>query len=171
MRLRNRRPIHLSNLNISTSFTFQPHAFTMQVLGIGTDIVECLRIAQMIERHGELFIGRVYTDHEIEYCRARKAATQHYAGRWAAKEAVMKALGTGWRRGLGWRDIEIRNSEGGKPVVALRGGARDLVESLGIRELLISISHCRSHATAYAIALGEKQEERDEPEEWDDDLE
>jgi holo-[acyl-carrier protein] synthase len=138
----------------------------MQVLGIGTDIVECLRIAQMIERHGELFIGRVYTDHEIEYCRARKAATQHYAGRWAAKEAVMKALGTGWRRGLGWRDIEIRNAAGGKPVVALRGGARDLIESLGVRELLITISHCRSHATAYAIAMGEKDDLDDAMGDW-----
>src|SRR6202008_2906845 len=71
----------------------------MSILGLGTDIVECLRIAQMIERHGELFITRVYTDLEIEYCSARKAATQHYAGRWAAKEAVLKALGPGWRRG------------------------------------------------------------------------
>src|SRR4029077_870002 len=72
----------------------------MQILGTGTDIVECLRIARMIDRHGELFISRVYTDAEIEYCSTRKAATQHYAGRWAAKEAVLKALGTGWRRGL-----------------------------------------------------------------------
>ena len=63
----------------------------MAVLGIGTDIVECLRIAQMIERHGELFLNRVFTPREIEYCSARKAATQHYAGRWAAKEAILKA--------------------------------------------------------------------------------
>jgi holo-[acyl-carrier protein] synthase len=126
----------------------------MKVIGIGTDIVECLRIAQMIERHGELFVGRVYTDFEIGYCSSRKAATQHYAGRWAAKEAVLKALGTGWRRGISWRDVEIRNDGSGKPTVALRGGARDVVEQLGIREMLISISHCRSHATAYALALG-----------------
>ncbi len=128
----------------------------MEVLGIGTDIVECLRIAQMIERHGDLFINRVYTEHEIEYCRVRKAATQHYAGRWAAKEAVLKALGTGWRRGISWRDVEIRNKESGEPTIALRGGARDVVENLGIREMLISISHCRSHATAYALAIGER---------------
>ena len=127
----------------------------MQVLGIGTDIIECLRIAQMIERHGELFINRVYTDHEIEYCRARRAATQHFAGRWAAKEAVLKALGTGWRRGISWRDIEVRNRPSGQPVVALRGGARDVIEASGIHEMLISISHCRSHATAYALATGE----------------
>ena len=126
----------------------------MNVLGIGTDIVECLRIAQMIERHGELFINRVYTPHEIRYCQSRKQATQHFAGRWAAKEAILKALGTGWRRGISWRDIEVRNDPSGLPVVGLRGGARDIVEQRGIREMLVSISHCRSHATAYALALG-----------------
>src|ERR1700742_1036184 len=126
----------------------------MSIVGIGTDIVECLRIAQMIERHGELFITRVYTPHEIEYCQSRKQSTQHFAGRWAAKEAILKALGTGWRKGISWRDIEVRNEPGGKPIVGRRGGARDVVVQLGIREMLISISHCRSHATAYAIALG-----------------
>ena len=126
----------------------------MSVIGIGTDIVECLRIAQMIERHGELFIGRVYTPHEIGYCSARKAATQHYAGRWAAKESVLKALGTGWSRGVSWRDMEIRNDGDGKPRGALAGGAKEISDSLGINEFLVSISHCRSHATAIAVALG-----------------
>ena len=135
----------------------------MTILGIGTDIVECLRIAQIIERHGELFINRVYTDHEIRYCRSRKAATQHFAGRWAAKEAVLKAMGTGWRRGISWRDVEVRNVPSGKPVVALRGGARSVVEESGIREMLISISHCRSHATAFAVAVGaELKDPRDD---------
>ena len=124
------------------------------IIGIGTDIIECLRIAQMIERHGELFINRVYTPLEIQYCQSRKQSTQHYAGRWAAKEAILKALGTGWRKGISWRDIEVRNDPGGRPVVAMRGGARDVVERLGITEMLISISHCRSHATAYAVAQG-----------------
>ena len=130
----------------------------MHVLGIGTDIIECLRIAQMIERHGDLFIRRVYTDHEISYCQERKAATQHFAGRWAAKEAVLKALGTGWVKGIGWRDIEIHNLRGGQPVVKLRGGARDVVEKAGIGQMQISISHCRSHATAFAIALAAEEE-------------
>jgi len=124
----------------------------MTVIGIGTDIVECLRIAQMIERHGELFLTRVYTPREIEYCSSRKAATQHYAGRWAAKEAILKALGTGWSRGIRWRDIEIRNDSAGKPSVALGGEARELCERLGIVSMLVSISHCRTHATALAIA-------------------
>src|SRR5581483_9314710 len=95
------------------------------IVGIGTDIVECLRIAQMIERHGELFIHRVYTPHEVQYCQSRKQSTQHFAGRWAAKEAVLKALGTGWIRGISWRDVEIRNDGGGKPAVELHGGARE----------------------------------------------
>jgi holo-[acyl-carrier protein] synthase len=126
----------------------------MNVIGIGTDIIETLRIAQMIERHGELFLRRVYTPLEIEYCSARKAATQHYAGRWAAKEAVLKALGTGWSRGIHWRDIEVRNELGGRPHIELEGGALEVSRRLGIDEMLISISHCRSHATAYALALG-----------------
>jgi holo-[acyl-carrier protein] synthase len=128
----------------------------MQILGIGTDIVECLRIARMIERHGELFISRVYTDLEIEYCSGRKAATQHYAGRWAAKEAVLKALGSGWRRGISWRDIEVRNNQHGAPSVSLYGGARDLYEQIGIRRMHVTISHCRCHAVAYVIAEGDE---------------
>ncbi len=128
------------------------------VLGIGTDIIECLRIAQMIERHGELFITRVYTDHEIQYCQARKSATQNFAGRWAAKEAMLKALGTGWQKGIRWRDLEVRNDTAGKPIVVLRGGARDVCQARGIATMLISISHCRSHAIAYAIALGKENE-------------
>lgn len=125
----------------------------MSVVGIGTDIVECLRIAQMIERHGELFINRVFTPAEIDYCNSRRQATQHFAGRWAAKEAVLKALGTGWRRGISWRDIEVLNNFQGRPDCTLRGGAHEVAESLAVGRMLISISHCRSHATAYALAL------------------
>ena len=125
----------------------------MEIVGIGTDIVECLRIAKMIERHGEQFINRIYTQHEIEYCSKRGAATQHYSGRWAAKEAVLKALGTGWARGISWRDIEIRNDASGRPTVRLAGGARDVCEKLEISQMQISISHCRTHATAYALAV------------------
>jgi holo-[acyl-carrier protein] synthase len=108
----------------------------------------------MIERHGELFINRVYTAHEIQYCQSRKLATQHFAARWAAKEAVLKALGTGWRKGISWRDIEVHNDPGGRPSVAIHGGALEVVEQLGIIDVHISLSHCRSHATAYAVAEG-----------------
>ena len=127
------------------------------IIGIGTDITECLRIARMIERHGELFIDRVYTPEEIRYCQSRKQSTQHYAGRWAAKEAILKALGTGWRKGISWRDMEVRNEPGGRPIVAVRGGAKDVVEQLGIADIFVTISHCRSHATATAIAVGKSK--------------
>ncbi len=127
----------------------------MNVIGIGTDIIEVLRIANMIERHGELFLRRVYTNWEIEYCNARKAAVQHFAGRWAAKEAILKALGTGWANGIHWVDMEVRNEPGGEPRVSLGGRAREIAEELGIRNMPISISHCRHYATAYAMALGD----------------
>lgn len=131
-----------------------PESMDMNIEGIGTDIVECLRIAQMIERHGDLFINRVYTEYEIEYCQRHKALTEHYAGRWAAKEAVLKAIGTGWSRGISWTDVEVRNRPSGQPYMVFRGGVRDVMEKRQIADILLSISHCRTHATAFAIALG-----------------
>jgi holo-[acyl-carrier protein] synthase len=104
-----------------------------------------------------LFINRVYTPEEIRYCQNRKQATQHFTGRWAAKEAILKALGTGWRRGISWCDIEVRNDAGGRPVVGVRGGVRELVEQRGISDILISISHCHTHAMATAIAVGRER--------------
>ncbi len=123
------------------------------IIGLGTDIVEIVRIGQMIEKHGELFLQRVYTEEEIRYCQKRREAMQHYAGRWAAKEAVMKTLGTGWTRGIGWRDIEVINRRGGQPTIRLSGGAGDYAGKLGIDEVMITISHCRAYATATAVAL------------------
>lgn len=126
----------------------------MNIVGIGTDITECLRIARMIERHGELFLDRVYTPEELQYCQNRKQSTQHFTGRWAAKEAVLKALGTGWRRGISWHDVEVINEPSGKPVILLSGGAEEAALHQGIVTMHISISHCRSHATAFAVAVG-----------------
>lgn len=126
----------------------------MDIVGIGTDIVECVRIGRMIEQHGELFLHRVYTSREIRYCQTRKHAIEHFAGRWAAKEAIFKCLGTGWRHGLCWTDLEIRNDPSGAPRLHLCGAARDRVESMRVSDVLITISHCRAYATAYALALG-----------------
>ena len=128
----------------------------MEIVGIGTDIVECLRIRRMIDRYGELFLTRVFTDREVRYCQRSKHATEHFAGRWAAKEAVLKCLGTGWSKGLCWTDIEVCNDPSGQPRIRLHAATRDHARSLGIRDVLISISHCRAYATAYALALGEK---------------
>jgi holo-[acyl-carrier protein] synthase len=126
----------------------------MEIIGIGTDIVECLRIGRMIQQHGELFLTRVYTSREIRYCQGRKNATEHFAGRWAAKEAVLKCLGTGWAKGLCWTDMEIRNDPNGAPRLHLGGAAKERAQSLRIADVLISISHCRAYAMACAIAVG-----------------
>jgi len=132
----------------------------LQIVGIGTQIIECLRIARMIERHGDLFINRVYTAEETRFCRSRKQAAQHFTGRWAAKEAVLKALGTTWVRGIGWRDIEIRSERGGRAGVSLHGGAALLAQRRGVVQVLVSVSHCRTHATAFAVALGKSPQEQ-----------
>jgi holo-[acyl-carrier protein] synthase len=125
----------------------------MEIVGIGTDIVECLRIGRMLEQHGELFLNRVYTEREVRYCQARKRAVEHFAGRWAAKEAILKCLGSGWRKGLCWTDMEIRNDPSGKPVVLLCGAAKESAQQLRIADILLTISHCRAYATAYALAV------------------
>lgn len=125
----------------------------MEIVGIGTDIVECLRIGRMIEQHGEVFLMRVFTGYEVQYCQSRKRATEHFAARWAAKEAVLKALGTNWKRNLCWTDIEVRSEASSKIEVRLSGTVRDIAEGQGVGKVLLSMSHCRAYATAYALAL------------------
>ncbi|MDR3181586.1 MAG: holo-ACP synthase [Planctomycetaceae bacterium] len=120
---------------------------------LGTDIIECERIAAMLERHGEHFTRHVFTDAEIRYCEGRKNTAQHFAGRWAAKEAVLKALGTGWISGISWKDAEVVSLASGKPVMVLHGGAAEAAQRQGICDVLISISHCKSYAVATAVAV------------------
>ena len=123
------------------------------LIRIGTDIIECARIAQMIEKHGEVFLERVFTPREIQYCSTRRAANQHYAGRWAAKEAVLKVLGTGWAKGIQWTDIEVVNEVSGAPSIRLVRKAQEVAQNQGIREVQITISHCRAYATAFAVGV------------------
>ncbi len=130
-----------------------PNEMPGNLISIGTDIIECVRIAQMIEKHGEVFLQRVFTQKEILYCSSRKAATQHYAGRWAAKEAVLKVLGTGWAKGIQWTDIEVVNEVSGAPVIKISGKAAEIARDRGIREIMITISHCRAYATAFATGV------------------
>jgi len=129
------------------------HDMPGNLISIGTDIIECVRIAQMIEKHGEVFLQRVFTQKEILYCSSRKAATQHYAGRWAAKEAVLKVLGTGWAKGIKWTDVEVVNEVSGAPVIKITGKAADIAKERGIRDVMITISHCRAYATAFATGV------------------
>jgi holo-[acyl-carrier protein] synthase len=124
----------------------------MEIAGIGTDIIECLRIGRMIEQHGEIFLTRMYTMNEIRYCQTRKRATENFAALWAGKEAVLKALGTSWKRGLNFTDIEIR-SDRGKSTVALSGTVKDMAQSKRVVNFLVSLAHSRAYATAFVIAV------------------
>ena len=125
------------------------------IVGIGTDIVECLRIANMIERHGETFLRRVFTLVEIRHCSSRAHATQHYAACWAGKEAVIRAMQLRLTGGLTMRDIEIYHETGRPSTVRLGGMARDAAVKQRISQLQISTSFCRTFATAFVIALAE----------------
>ena len=125
------------------------------IRGLGTDIIEIVRVGEMLQRHEEAFLSRVFTDGEVAYCAEKKNYLQHYAGRWAAKEAVMKALGTGWAQGVAFSDLEVKSLKSGQPVLVLHGIARTKATELGIGEVLITISHCREYATATAIAMAQ----------------
>ena len=112
---------------------------------IGVDIIEIGRIEKAITRWGERFLKRIYTEKEIELCRNRIASL---AAHFAAKEAAMKALGT---KGMRWRDVEILSSSSGQPVVYLRGEAQSRARQLGLKGLVVSLSHCREHAVASVL--------------------
>ena len=132
----------------------------MNISGIGTEIVECARIGKMILDHGESFLRRVYTDREIRDCQARTKATEHFAGRYAAKEAVLKALGIGSNRKVDRRDLEVRRKSKGEFEIFVQGAAKDATIERGVKELRVSISHCRAFAVAFAMALDSAAEIR-----------
>ena len=127
----------------------------MSILAHGIDMVECERLHDAIERHGERFLNRIFTQAEQDYCLGKKRRIEHLAGRFAAKEAVLKVMGTGWTSGINWTDIEIRNEPSGQPLVRLSGKCRQIAESRGMTGILVSISHVGSHAIASAIGLDE----------------
>ena len=126
----------------------------MPILGHGIDIVETARIRGLVESHGQRFFDRCFTPEELAYChRNTKRFYEHLAGRFAAKEAVLKVLGTGWRGGIAWTDIEILREPSGQPRVVLTGECQRIAEQLGIKRWHVSISHIETHATASAIGL------------------
>lgn len=126
----------------------------MAILGTGTEIVECVRIAKMVETHGEQFLERVYTAGEIEYCLGTANANQHFAKRWAAKEATMKAMRCR-NQGVRWTDIEIISSAADGSVIVLGGAAAIWAEQIGIEKVHVALGACRTHATAYVLATDE----------------
>ena len=121
------------------------------ILGMGVDITEVERIQAAIERHGETFLKRVYTSNERDYCERFKNKYERYAGRFAAKEAAMKALGTGWRRGVRWVDLEVVRETSGRPSLALKGEAAKIAAQLGVMRVVLSITHTETQALAQVI--------------------
>jgi holo-[acyl-carrier protein] synthase len=121
------------------------------IVGLGLDIAEIDRIEAALKRHGAPILERLYTPREIEYCETYRNKYERYAGRFAAKEAAMKALGTGWRFGVRWRDIEVAREPSGKPTLHLEGVAREFGERLGVKNISLTITHSGNLALAEVI--------------------
>lgn len=135
----------------------------MIILGIGTDIVECPRIARMIDQHGEAFLRKVFTPREISECNARKRPTEHFAARWAVKEAVFKALGITWRGPVAWTDLEIRQEKAERPVVHVGGGGKEYLQQLRVADILVSLCSTRQFASGYALILARPKTKLEPP--------
>lgn len=131
----------------------------MGIVAHGIDLVDCPRIEAMIERHGERFIQRVFTEAEQAYAEANKNEIEKLAGRFAAKEAVLKLMGTGWRGKIAWTDVEIVNNSTGQPEVVLRGEVERIARKLGIKHISVSITHTANFAIASAVALTQSNED------------
>jgi holo-[acyl-carrier protein] synthase len=123
----------------------------MSVLGIGVDLVENARIEHSLERFGERFLHRVFTAGEIDYSQSMKYPARHLAARFAAKEAVSKAFGTGIGKAMGWKDIDVRRKPSGEPFVILEGGAKKLADERGVATVWITLSHTEHHAMAMIV--------------------
>jgi holo-[acyl-carrier protein] synthase len=121
------------------------------IVGLGLDIAEIDRIEAAIKRHGAPFLERIYTAGEVAYCEKHKGKYERYAARFAAKEAAMKALGTGWSSGVRWRDIEVVRAPSGKPSLKLEGKALDVATHLGVRNIALTITHSGNLALAEVI--------------------
>ena len=125
----------------------------MDIAGIGTQVMECARVRKLIESHGDAFLRQVYTDRELRLCNAKKHSTEHFTAIWAAKEAVLRSLGTTWKRGTDWTDVEVVCENGGSPQVVVTGATQELMTARGVGGILLTMAHCRAFATATSIAV------------------
>ena len=121
------------------------------IVGTGIDLAEVDRIQASIERHGDRFIKRIYTPNEIAYVERKANRFQRYAARFAAKEAGMKAIGTGWRRGVTWQDFEVANLPSGQPTLKLHGKAALYAAELGVKRISLSLTHTAANGMAFVI--------------------
>jgi holo-[acyl-carrier protein] synthase len=122
------------------------------VVGLGTDLIEIARIQESLDRFGERFMEKIFTEGEIAYCQRKRQAAESFASRFAAKEAAAKALGTGISRGITWKEIEVRREAGERPTLHLNGRAAERAAAMGIRHLQLSLTHSREIAMAVVIA-------------------
>jgi holo-[acyl-carrier protein] synthase len=129
----------------------------MEIIAHGIDLVDFPRIEDMLKKHGERFLDRVFTAVEQEYAKANKNSVEKLAGRFAAKEAVLKLLGTGWRGKIAWTDIEVINTATGQPMVNLSGEVKKIADKSGITQISVSITHTANFAIASAVALAESK--------------
>lgn len=127
----------------------------VSIVAHGIDLIECRRIAEVMERHGERFVQRILTPHERAYVQGKRNPIPHLAGRFAAKEAILKVIGTGWRGRICWRDMEIINDSAGQPQVTLTGESARIARTRGILRVVVSITHTSEYAAASAIGLGD----------------
>jgi holo-[acyl-carrier protein] synthase len=127
----------------------------VSVRGIGVDLVQIPRMREVIARWQERFLQRIFTEQEIAYCRAHRDPVPHFAARFAAKEAGLKALGTGLRLGVRWRELEVRRERGGPPVLVLSGRSREIGLSRGGSRMLLALTHEGDYAVAQAMLVGE----------------
>ena len=125
----------------------------METIAHGIDLVDFKRIEQMLERHEDRFLDRVFTSAEQAYANSNRDSTQTLAGRFAAKEAVLKLMGTGWRGKIAWTDIEVLNNPSGQPEVTVRGEVEKIAARLGVKQISVSITHTANFAIASAVAL------------------
>jgi holo-[acyl-carrier protein] synthase len=121
------------------------------IVGSGVDITEVPRIAASIARYGERFLRRIFTEAEIRYCDSKANKAERYAARFAAKEAALKAIGTGLSHGISWNDVEVTRTPGGRPTIAFHGAAAEFANKLGTKRAHLSLSHTKEHAIAYVI--------------------
>jgi holo-[acyl-carrier protein] synthase len=121
------------------------------IVGTGIDIAEVPRIREAIARHGQRFLQRIFTEGEIQYCESKANRVERYAARFAAKEAGMKAIGTGWNHGVRWRDIEVARKPGGRPTLLLHGKAAEFAARLGAVNIALSLTHTAEQAMAQVI--------------------
>jgi len=132
----------------------------MEIVAHGIDLVDFPRIEEMVKRHGERFLNRIFTTTEQAYARKNKNGIEKLAGRFAAKEAILKLLGTGWRGKIAWTDIEIVNNQAGQPEVTISGEVKKIADTFGIKHISISITHTANFAIASAVALTEIHESK-----------